>query len=155
MKINIIDISNKSSSFFDSTEEYYKKQFPKNLSIESIHIKPATYSYRSIEDQLRNEALLIDKQINTKDFLIICSPEGKKFDSDGFSNLIFKIFEDSIKDITFVIGGSRGIDQSIKDKSNLILSFSDLTFPHKLFKLMLVEQIYRAYTIRNNLPYHK
>ena len=75
-------------------------------------------------------------------------------DSINFSKLIDKTFI-SYPNINFIIGGSLGIDKSILDKCNIVLSFSSLTFPHQLFRLMLLEQIYRSFKILNNERYHK
>ena len=82
------------------------------------------------------------------------SPSGKKFSSPELAKLLKKT-EDSFSSITFVIGGSYGVSKKMFEKANLTMSFSDLTFPHQLFRVMLSEQIYRAYTIINNVTYHK
>ena len=80
--------------------------------------------------------------------------KGKKFNSLEFANLIDKTFLD-YSNITFIIGSSEGLSGIIKDKANMLLSFSDMTFPHGLFRGLLLEQIYRSFKILNNEKYHK
>ena len=87
-------------------------------------------------------------------FIIAFDMNGDQICSKKFSDLIFNN-QESDKTITFVIGGSFGLSSEIKDNSNKVLSASLFTFPHRLFRLILVEQIYRAHTIVNNMPYHK
>lgn len=88
------------------------------------------------------------------DALICLDPKGKKLSSPEFARVIDKTFMEN-GNITFVIGSSLGLSEELKNKSNLVLSFSDLTFPHGLFRLILLEQIYRAFKINNNETYHK
>ena len=94
------------------------------------------------------------KHIQEKDFVITLEIEGKEYDSIQFSKELEKI-EMKNSNIVFIIGGSEGLDEEIKNRSNLKLSFSKMTFPHQLFRLILLEQLYRAYKIRNNETYHK
>ena len=92
--------------------------------------------------------------INTKDYIITLEIEGKNPTSLEFAEKIDNIYL-SNSNITFIIGSSYGLDDSIKNLSNYKLSFSNMTFPHQLFRVMLLEQIYRAYKINNNETYHK
>jgi 23S rRNA (pseudouridine1915-N3)-methyltransferase len=80
---------------------------------------------------------------------------GKKLDSVGFSKQLENVINYHSSKIVFVIGGSNGLSDSVKSRSNFKLSFSDMTFPHQLMRLILTEQIYRALTIINNKEYHK
>jgi 23S rRNA (pseudouridine1915-N3)-methyltransferase len=89
------------------------------------------------------------------EFVIVLAIEGKKLNSVELAELIEKTFSYESNEITFVIGGSLGLDKRVYDRSNLKLSFSDMTFPHQLMRMILLEQIYRAFRINNNEPYHK
>ena len=80
--------------------------------------------------------------------------EGKEISSMDFSKVIDKAFT-SYSNISFIIGGSNGLSESVKQKANYHLSFSKMTFPHQLFRVLLLEQIFRAYKINNNERYHK
>ena len=108
---------------------------------------------KRMPDLIINES----KSFNINNFpvnnIIIClSEEGKSFSSVEFSSLLLNFKN---KKINFLIGDADGIPSDIKDKSNLLLSLSPLTFPHELARLILLEQIYRAVSISNNSPYHR
>ena len=81
--------------------------------------------------------------------------EGKKCSSTDFAKEIKKIVDNGNGVINFIIGGSYGLSDEVKKRADKLLSFSDMTFPHTLFRLMLVEQIYRAFSINGGTPYHK
>ncbi len=106
------------------------------------------------EESLDKEEKSILKYIDTKDYIVTLEIEGKMFTSLEFANLIDKTFID-YSNITFIIGSSLGLSKTIKNLSNLSLSFSKLTYPHGLFRGILLEQIYRAFKINNNENYHK
>ena len=94
------------------------------------------------------------KHIYKKDYVVTLEIEGKQLTSVELSNKIQEL-ETTNPNITFIIGGSYGLSKEIKELSNYKLSFSKLTFPHQLFRVILLEQIYRAYKINNNEEYHK
>ncbi len=106
------------------------------------------------EENLEIEAKNIKKYLNSNDYIITLEIDGKELDSLEFANLIDKTFN-NYGTITFIIGSSTGLDKSIKEMSNYKLSFSKLTFPHGLFRGVLLEQIYRAFKINNHESYHK
>ena len=81
--------------------------------------------------------------------------EGKKYSSEGFAGELKRLTDAGVGEITFVVGGSYGISEEVKNKAAGLISFSDMTFPHTLFRLMLTEQIYRAFCINAGTPYHK
>ena len=106
------------------------------------------------EEDLERESNNILKHIDEKDYVITLEIEGKEMDSTSFAELIDKTFI-THSTITFIIGSSTGLSNKIKDRSNYKLSFSNLTFPHGLFRGILLEQIYRAFKINNHENYHK
>ena len=106
------------------------------------------------DSNILNEKDLILKKINPKDYLITLDIEGKNISSVELANKLDKIFITN-PNITFIIGGSEGLHQEIKNLSNYSLSFSKMTFPHQLMRVVLLEQIYRSYRIMNHEPYHK
>ena len=89
-----------------------------------------------------------------RDFVITLEIEGLKLNSVELSKKIDSLLMNN-PNITFIIGGSYGLDKSIKERSNMALSFSNLTFPHQLFRVILLEQIYRSFKIKNHESYHK
>ena len=124
----------------------YKTRITKYTKIEIIELKDSNIDKESEE---------ILKYLNDKDFNIIMDIKGKKVDSIELSSLIDKTFTNGYNTITFVIGASNGVNENVKNKCNLKLSFSDLTFPHGVFRGLLLEQIYRSFKILNNESYHK
>jgi 23S rRNA (pseudouridine1915-N3)-methyltransferase len=107
------------------------------------------------DSTLDEEERLILKNINNKDYIITLDIRGKKYDSIEFSNKIETLLNNGESNITFIIGSSCGISENVLKLSNERISFSDLTFPHGLFRGMLLEQIYRSFKIINNETYHK
>lgn len=122
--------------------EFYLKQLPK---IQVIEIK--------VKDK-EKESHDILKQIKPSDFVVLLDVQGEFMDSLKYSKYLEKL-ENEAKDIVFVIGGSYGVSDSVKQRANKLLSFSKMTFPHELFRLMFFEQLYRAYSLKNNKKYHK
>lgn len=106
------------------------------------------------EDNLAKEENQILKHIEEKDFVITLEIEGKPLTSEEFATFIENTFI-AHSTITFVIGSSLGLSEKVKNRSNYALSFSKLTYPHGLFRGILLEQIYRAFKINNHESYHK
>ena len=107
-----------------------------------------------IRDRLEAERVKILKQVDAESHVILWDRTGKKINSRGFAALLQDKIDHGIN-INFIIGGAHGVSEKLFTTSQLILSASELTFPHKLFKIFLMEQIYRASTIHRNHPYHK
>ena len=124
----------------------YEKRIRKYHDIEIIEVKD--------EDSLEKEKRNLQKYILEKDYVITLEILGKKMTSEEFSKKIEQTFIEN-SNITFVIGSSLGLHEEIKKRSNFALSFSDFTFPHGLFRGILLEQIYRAFKIMNHETYHK
>ncbi len=149
--IKIICVGAIKEKELSSLIDEYLKRINKYSKIEVIQLND--YSY-GVKETLKTEGEQILKHIAPKDFVITMEIEGKELNSLEF---VEKLRKTSItnSNITFVIGGSYGLDESIKSRSNFKLSFSKLTFPHQLFRLILLEQIYRSFKIINNEEYHK
>ena len=144
--IKIIALGKIKEQYLKDMINDYKERINKYHKLEIIELKDT--------NNLSEEANLIKNHISNNDFIITLEIEGKMLDSLDFAKLIDKTFID-YSNIVFIIGSSNGIDQSIKEISNYHLSFSKLTYPHGLFRAILLEQIYRAYKINNNETYHK
>lgn len=123
----------------------YIKRIKKYHKIEIIEIP---------DSNIENEKKEIMKYINEKDYIISLCIEGIELSSIELSEKIDKTFI-THPNITFIIGGSDGISDEIKNISNYKLSFSKMTYPHGLFRLIFLEQIYRSFKIMNNESYHK
>ena len=123
----------------------YVKRIIKYHKIEIIEL---------LDSNIDAEGNEILKHINQKDYIVSLCIEGNEISSIELANKIDKTFITN-STITFIIGGSNGIRDDIKERSNYKLSFSKLTYPHGLFRLILLEQIYRSFKILNNESYHK
>ena len=150
--IKIISIGSIKEQYLKDAIEEYKKRISKYTNLEIIELKDEglVEKYKA----LKLEAEKIEKQLNGREYIITLEIEGKQLTSEEFANKIDQILIEN-SNITFIIGGSYGLSEEIKAKSNLHLSFSKMTFPHQLFRVLLLEQIYRAYKINNNESYHK
>ena len=147
--IKIICVGKIKEKYFIDALEEYKKRLSKYTKLEIIEIKD-----ESNEKSKKIEAENIIKHLKSNEYIITLQIEGNKLNSEQLAEKIDKILITN-PNITFIIGGSLGLDKSVKDISNFQLSFSNLTFPHKLFRIMLIEQIYRSFKIINNETYHK
>ena len=154
MKCKIISISHRLSDWEKQAIQFYLKQLPDHLKISHVDVKPSSSKSISKTSVLKSEGEEILKYIDDDAYLILWDRKGKKITSLSFAELIQKQ-ADYGKNINFIIGGAFGSSEEIIQKSQLTLSASDLTFPHKLFKIFLMEQIFRASAINRNHPYHK
>ena len=154
MIIKIISIGNKLNSWESESIYYYKKQLPKNLSIDFINLKSLQNPKLSKEEVIKKESELLLSRITKADFIVSWDINGDEISSEGFSNFISSC-QQTNKSISFIIGGSFGLSSEIKKSSDKVFSASSFTIPHRLFRLLLDEQLYRAHTIITNMPYHK
>ncbi|MGZ9414536.1 23S rRNA (pseudouridine(1915)-N(3))-methyltransferase RlmH [Mycoplasma sp. 480] len=144
MKITIIAVGKLQKNYLTLFQEYEKKiSFFSKIDV--IEIKEL--QEENIEIKKEKETNKILELIPKNSTVFLCSLKGKQMDSFEFSNLIDK------SNITFIIGGSNGVIEDKIDAQKI--NFSLLTFPHQLFRVLLVEQIYRAFAIKNNIKYHK
>ena len=125
--------------------EDYSKRISKYHKIEIIEVEDSN----TLEESIR-----ILKHIDDKDYVITLEINGNTLSSEEFASKLDKTFITNSR-VCFVIGGSYGLSEDVKKRSNYSLSFSKFTFPHQLFRVILLEQIYRAFKILNNETYHK
>ncbi len=150
--IKLITVGQIKEKYLKEAIEEYKKRISKYTNIEIIEVKDEGLVE---EEKAKNkEAEKINKHISDRDYLITLEIEGQQMTSPDFAKKIDNILIEN-SNIVFIIGGSYGLSDEIKNKARLHLSFSKMTFPHQLFRVLLLEQIYRAYKINNNESYHK
>ena len=147
--IKIICIGKIKEDYLKKGINEYKKRISKYTKIEIIELED-----ESKGDILTKEKYKIIKYIDKKDYIITLQIEGNQIDSETLATKIDQTFL-NYPNVTFIIGGSYGLHDDIKQISNYKLSFSKLTFPHQLFRVMLLEQIYRCFKINNHETYHK
>ena len=150
--IKIICLGNIKESYLIDAIKEYSKRLSKYCDLNIIELDDVGID--DVKVALKKEEEKILKVVNPKDYIITLEIEGKELTSLEFSK---KIEETLVynSNITFIIGGSYGLSDEIKKLSNYKLSFSKMTFPHQLFRVILLEQLYRAYKIMNNESYHK
>lgn len=147
--IKIICVGKIKEKYFIDAIAEYKKRLGKYTSFDVVELPDYNYD---ISKTIYEEGKNILSKINDRDFVVVMEISGNKMSSLELS----KFIDNNIsKNITFVIGGSYGLSSDVLKRANYKLSFSELTFPHQLFRVMLFEQIYRAFKIINNESYHK
>lgn len=150
--IKLICVGKIKESFFEEAIKEYKKRLSRYTKLQIIEVEDVKGDNTSLIKARERD--LIQKYIEIKDYVITLEIEGKNLTSEEFSKSLEKLQMENAN-ITFIIGGSYGLDQKIKNRSNLALSFSKLTFPHQLFRIIFLEQLYRSYKIMHNETYHK
>lgn len=158
LSINIICVGSLKEYYWrDASAEYIKRLTPwvkvniAEIAEQRINKENAAL----IEAAVREEGRRIIKAIPEKAFVVALCIEGKRITSIQMSEQIKSIMTSGTSDLAFVIGGSYGLSGEVKARAQLKLSMSDMTFPHQLARVMLLEQIYRSMTILNGIKYHK
>ena len=149
--INIVVVGKIKEKYIIDGINDYKQRLSKYTKLNIIEVEDEAYD---IKKTCKIEAENILKKIDLKSYIVILDIDGKEMSSIDFSKFIEKSLT-NYSDITFIIGGSYGLDKSIKEIANFKLSFSKMTFPHQLFRLVFLEQLYRSFKIINNEIYHK
>lgn len=158
MKITIISVGKIKEKYLVEGIKEYSKRLSKYTKLEIIEVPdehaPENLSKKELDIIKDKEGLKIDSRIKDS-YIIALAIKGTMFTSEELANKIEDIKTYNSSHITFIIGGSLGLSNSILKKANLKMSFSKMTFPHQLMRLILLEQIYRSFRINNNEPYHK
>ena len=159
MKIRVVSVGKIKEKYLRDGIAEYSKRLSRYCKLEIIELKDEKTKENSSakEDELvkQTEGERILKNIPEDSFVIALAIDGKMLDSVELSKKINELGLRGISNITFVIGGSLGLDDRVLKKADFKLSFSPMTFPHQLMRMILLEQIYRSYRIINNEPYHK
>lgn len=159
MKISIITVGKIKEKYLRDAIAEYTKRLSKYCKLEIIEVadeKTQENASQIMEEALRaKEAERILKHVKSDSFIITLEIAGKQLSSEELADKIEKLGIQGVSHITFIIGGSIGLGQEVLAKSNYALSFSKMTFPHQLMRVILLEQVYRSYRIINGEPYHK
>ena len=159
MKINIICVGKLKEQFLKEAIKEYSKRLNIFCNLKIIEVAdesiPNNASQLDKKNILKKEGERILNKINLKDYIISLVILGHKYNSKQFAKKMQYLFTYVNSNITFIIGGSLGLSDNVIKKSNLLLSLSDLTFPHQLARVILIEQIYRSFMINFNRKYHK
>ncbi len=144
--IKIICVGKIKERYLNDLINDYKTRITKYHKIEIIELK---------DSDINKESNEIVNHVNQNDYNVLLDIHGDEFTSLEFSNFLNSVFVNSNGTITFIIGGSNGVNENVRKIVNKRISFSHLTFPHGLFRGILLEQIYRSFKILNNESYHK
>lgn len=153
IKVNIYCVGNIKEAYLKDAINEYLKRLSRYAKVEIIEFKEAQIDEKTLQKSLEIEDLPILKRIKPEDFLILSDLHGKEFSSEEFALEIGKLIDEG-KTLNFAIGGTYGIGDSLRSKANLRVSLSKMTFTHQFSRLILLEQIYRAFKILNNEEYH-
>lgn len=159
MNIHVISVGTLKEKFWKDAVAEYAKRLSGYCSLELIEVKdektPDGSSDAADEKIREKEGKRILGKLKDRSFAVVLDIRGKKYDSVAFSKA-HEAWETAGRgDVTFIIGGSLGLSKEVLDRADAKVSFSDMTFPHQLMRVILLEQVYRSYRIRNGEPYHK
>ena len=149
--IRIVAVGKIKETFFTQAIEEYSKGLSGYYKLQIVEVADEKCDDKTLE----KEADKILRHLKETDYVIALVIKGQKFSSEGLAEKIRQLELEGKSNITFVIGGSLGLSKRVIDRADLELSFSDMTFPHQLMRVILLEQIYRACKINRNEPYHK
>ena len=159
MKITILTVGKIKEKYLKDAIAEYAKRLSRYCKLQIVEVedeKTPDGASAAMEDQIKEkEAARLSKCLDEEAYLITLEIQGKMLDSESFSKTMEQICLRGKNHIQFVIGGSLGLHTSITERSDLALSFSKMTFPHQLMRVILLEQVYRSFRIQNNEPYHK
>ena len=159
MKIKVVTVGKLKEKYLKDGIAEYSKRISRFAKLEMIELADEKTPDRASESEnqkiLEIEGQRILSKVGDRDFVIALAIEGKTLSSEEFSKQLEEASIKGFSTITFIIGGSLGLSSAVKKRANLPVSFGRLTLPHQLMRLVLAEQIYRAFTIQQGSPYHK
>lgn len=159
MRINIVCVGKIKEKYLKLGIDEFKKRLSKYCKLDIIELDdekaPENLSDKEMEMIKDKEGKKILAKIKDTSYVIALAIDGKSLSSEELADTINKLGIRGVSNITFVIGGSLGLSDEVLSRADYKLSFSKMTFPHQLMRLILLEQIYRSYRINNGEPYHK
>lgn len=159
MKITVISVGKLKEKYLQMGIDEYAKRLGRYVKLELIEVSdekaPETMSFAEEEIVKKKEGERILSNIREDGYVIALAINGKQLSSEGLAEFIQKNMTNGISHMMFVIGGSIGLSNAVLARADYKLSFSNMTFPHQLMRMILLEQIYRGFRIINNEPYHK
>lgn len=156
MKITVLNVGKVRQSFIKEGEQEYLKRLqatPLALSLIELGLDaPESLAPAAVQEREATELL---KRLEPFEYIVVLDERGKKISSKDFAALLNKQMVAGTRSLAFVIGGAYGFSEKVRQRASYVLSLSDLTLPHQLTRLVLVEQIYRAHTLMKGIAYHK
>ncbi|SUK02085.1 LSU m3Psi1915 methyltransferase RlmH [Staphylococcus agnetis] len=159
MKITIIAVGKLKEKYWKQAIAEYEKRLTAYTKVEIIEVPdekaPENMSDKEIEQVKEKEGQRILAKIKPQSTVITLEIQGKMLSSEGLAKELDQRMTQGASDFTFIIGGSNGLHQEVMNRSNFALSFSKMTFPHQMMRVVLLEQVYRAFKINRGEAYHK
>ena len=159
MKITVISVGKIKEKYFTGAIDEYAKRLSKYCTLNQIEVSdekaPETLSDKEMEQIKDKEGERILSKIKDTQYVITLEIKGKQLTSEKLSDKLASLGLEGNSDVVFVIGGSLGLSNLVLNRSDFALSFSEMTFPHQMMKVILLEQVYRGFRILKNEPYHK
>lgn len=153
-KVRIIWVGKTQDKYIKEGLAIYEKKIKRYCKFEFVTVKEASYKSGTPEQWMAEEAERLEKVLSSSNYTVMCDEKGKLFSSVEFANAIADRSNKGTSSFDFVIGGAYGFSKEMKKKADLLLSFSPMTMTHQIFRLMLSEQVYRAFTIIKGEKYH-
>ena len=159
MKITLITVGKIKEKYFTDAIAEYAKRLSRYCKLEIIEVadeKTPDGASEALENQIKEkEGERILSKVPDSAYVVALAIEGKQLSSEDLADKMEKWNVNGISHLVFIIGGSLGLTPKVLNRADFKLSFSKMTFPHQLMRVVLLEQIYRSFRIRNNEPYHK
>lgn len=156
IKIKIVCVGKIKETYLNSGISEYLKRLSGYCNIEIIEVKDEKISNNTSDEKIKEiESARILEKIDDKDYVILLDLKGKQLSSVELASKMDSLISQGVGNYVFVVGGSLGVSENLQKKANFLISFSRLTFTHQMVRLLLLEQIYRAFKINNNETYHK
>lgn len=159
MKLRVICTGRLKERFCTEAADEFKKRLSRFCELEIVELPDEKVaddpSPAEIERVKNIECRRMAEKLSQGEYVIALDPRGKELSSEQLALKLSEIMLSGGSRIAFLIGGSHGLTDELRKKADLVLSFSKMTFPHQIFRIMLLEQVYRAFKIMNNEPYHK
>lgn len=159
MKITLITVGKIKEKYFTDAIAEYAKRLSRYCKLDIIEVadeKTPDGASEALEIQIKEkEGERILSKVPDSAYVVALAIEGKQLDSEELADIIEKWNVNGVSHLVFIIGGSLGLTPKVLSRADFKLSFSKMTFPHQLMRVVLLEQIYRSFRIRNNEPYHK
>ena len=159
MKITLVTVGKIKEQYLEQAIAEYSKRLARYCKLEILQVadeKTPEGASAAVEEQIKEkEGERILSQVRDGSFVIALAIEGKMMSSEELAQKMDRLAVEGTSQITFIIGGSLGLSRKVLERADFLLSFSKMTFPHQLMRVILLEQIYRSYRIITGQPYHK
>ena len=155
MKIILIQVGSTVDKYLNIGVNEYSNRLKHYTRFETLEIKDIKNAGRLSRDELKKkEASEISSRLNNSDYVVLLDERGKEFTSEKFATFIQDRMNSGVKRVVFIIGGAFGFSEEIYQRANNKISLSQMTFSHRMIRLLFTEQLYRAHTILRGEPYH-